>query len=179
MKFICVFCGSAAGNNPKYIQMAKELGKLIAINNIGLVYGGATIGVMGAIADSVLENKGTVIGIMPKSLVDYEIAHAGLTEMHVVANMHERKKMMYDRSDAFLTIPGGMGTMDEMFEILTWAQLQLHSKPCTIFNFNNFYDSMLAHLKYIHAEGFLKKEHLSLLTELKSLDEIQNHLKSL
>ena len=179
MKFICVFCGSAAGNNPQYIQMAKELGKLIAINNIGLVYGGATIGVMGAIADSVLENKGTVIGIMPKSLVDYEIAHAGLTEMHVVANMHERKKMMYDRSDAFLTIPGGMGTMDEMFEILTWAQLQLHSKPCAIFNFNNFYESMLAHLKYIHAKGFLKKEHLSLLTELKSLDEIQNHLKSL
>lgn len=159
--------------------MAKQLGKILAENQIGLVYGGASIGVMGALADSVLAHNGVVIGVIPKTLVDYEIAHKNLTELHVVEGMHDRKKLMYDRSDFFLTLPGGMGTLDEMFEILTWAQLQLHSKPCMIFNFNKFYDSLLAHLKHTQSEGFLKQAHFELLTEVKSLDEIQNHLKSL
>ncbi len=179
MKYLCVFCGSAAGKNPNYLSMAKDLGKILASNNIGLVYGGATIGVMGALADSVLANKGSVIGVMPQTLVDYEIAHKNLTELHIVASMHERKKIMYDKSDFFLTLPGGMGTMDEMFEILTWAQLKLHSKPCMIFNFNNFYDSLLEHLRYTVAEGFLKGEHLEILREVKSLDAIQKSLISL
>jgi uncharacterized protein (TIGR00730 family) len=134
---------------------------------------------MGALADSVLQHHGKVIGVIPQSLVDYEIAHRHLSELYVVNSMHERKKLMYDRSDCFLSLPGGMGTLDEMFEILTWAQLKLHSKPCMIFNFNNFYDSLLAHLKYTQKEGFLKPEHLELLKEVKSLDEIQNHLISL
>jgi uncharacterized protein (TIGR00730 family) len=179
MKKLCVFCGSADGNNPSYILMAKQLGKLLADNQIGLVYGGATIGVMGALADSVLANNGVVIGVIPKSLVDYEIAHKSLTELHVVESMHDRKKLMYDRSDFFLTLPGGMGTLDEMFEILTWAQLNLHSKSCMIYNFNNFYDSLLAHLESSVKEGFLKPTHLELLKEVKTLVQIQNHLISL
>ena len=134
---------------------------------------------MGALADSVLLHKGSVIGVIPQTLVDYEIAHKNLTELYIVHSMHERKKLMYDRSDFFLTLPGGMGTLDEMFEILTWAQLQLHSKPCMIFNFNQFYDSLLAHLERSVSEGFLKSEHFELLRVVKSLDEIQNHLKSL
>ncbi len=179
MKNLCVFCGSASGNNPLYIEMAKDLGKFLALNNIGLVYGGATIGVMGALADSVLSYHGKVIGVIPKSLVDFEIAHKNLTEIHIVESMHQRKKLMYDRSDFFLTLPGGMGTLDEMFEVLTWAQLNLHQKPCMLLNFNHFYDSLLAHLKTSESEGFLKTEHLNLLKEVKNLKEFQNHLISL
>jgi len=167
MKKLCVFCGSAEGNSPAYLEMAKNLGKVMAQNNVGLVYGGASIGVMGAIADSVLANGGVVIGVIPKTLVDYEIAHKDLTELHVVEDMHQRKKMMYDRSDAFLSLPGGMGTLDEMFEILTWSQLKLHSKRCFIYNFQGFYDSLLAYLNHSHNEGFIKGQHLSMLEEIK------------
>lgn len=167
MKKLCVFCGSAEGNSPVYIEMAKNLGKMMAENNIALVYGGASIGVMGAIADSVLANGGVVIGVIPKTLVDYEIAHKNLTELHVVEDMHQRKKMMYDRSDAFLSLPGGMGTLDEMFEILTWSQLKLHSKRCFVYNFMGFYDSLLAYLNHSHKEGFIKEAHLHMLEEIK------------
>lgn len=173
-KRLCVFCGSSSGVNPTYVAIAKDLGKLMAQNNIGLVYGGATIGVMGAIADSVLENGGEVVGVIPEHLVNYEIAHTKLTEMHVVSDMHTRKKLMYEKSDYFLTLPGGMGTLDEMFEILTWAQLKLHHKPCYILNHNGFYDSLLGHLTRIHEEGFMSKDHLELLTPVKSLEEIAN-----
>lgn len=175
-KRLCVFCGASSGTNPTYVQMAHDLGKLLVKNNIGLVYGGATIGVMGAVADSVLENGGEVIGVMPEHLVNYEIAHKKLTELHVVSDMHTRKALMYEKSDYFLTLPGGMGTLDEMFEILTWAQLKLHNKPCYIYNFNGFYDSLLSHLHRIHEEGFMKKEHLELLTAVNSLEEIAKFL---
>jgi uncharacterized protein (TIGR00730 family) len=174
MKYLCVFCGSSKGNHSSYTEMASKLGEMMAKNNIGLVYGGATIGVMGAVADSVLKNGGSVIGVIPEHLVNYEIAHKNLTELHIVSDMHSRKKLMYEKSDYFLTLPGGMGTLDEMFEILTWAQLKLHHKPCFIFNFNGFYDSLLVHLKRIHEEGFMNKAHLDLLTEVKSLEEIAN-----
>lgn len=167
MKKLCVFCGSAEGNSPAYLEMAKSLGTLMAQNNIALVYGGASIGVMGAIADAVLANGGSVIGVIPKTLVNYEIAHKNLTELHIVEDMHQRKKMMYDCSDAFLSLPGGMGTLDEMFEILTWSQLKLHSKPCFIYNFMGFYDSLLAYLNHSHKEGFIRDTHLSLLSEIK------------
>jgi uncharacterized protein (TIGR00730 family) len=173
-KRLCVFCGASSGKNPNYLTMASELGAMLAKNNIGLVYGGATIGVMGAIADSVLANGGEVIGVIPEHLVNYEIAHKNLTEIHIVSDMHSRKALMYEKSNYFLTLPGGMGTLDEMFEILTWAQLNLHHKPCYIYNFNGFYDSLLSHLKRIHEEGFMKREHLELLTEVKSLEEIAN-----
>jgi len=167
MKKLCVFCGSADGFSPKYLEMATKFGKLMAQNNIGLVYGGASIGVMGAIADAVLANGGTVIGVIPKTLVEYEIAHKGLTEMHIVEDMHQRKKLMYDRSDAFLSLPGGMGTLDEMFEILTWSQLKIHSKRCFIYNFDGFYDSLLDYLNHSHKEGFIKSQHLSMLEVIK------------
>jgi uncharacterized protein (TIGR00730 family) len=139
-KKLCVFCGSAQGNSERYVQQAQKVGELMASLNVGLVYGGATVGVMGAIADSVLSHGGHVIGVIPKSLVEYEVAHYKVTKLHIVEGMHERKKMMYDFSDAFLVLPGGMGTLDEMFEILTWSQLKLHSKPIYILNEFGFYD---------------------------------------
>lgn len=179
MKKLCVFCGSASGNHPLYLETARMLGEMMARENIALVYGGATIGVMGAVADSVLVHGGVVIGVMPKVLVNYEIAHKGLTELHVVEDMHSRKKMMYDRSDAFISLPGGMGTLDEMFEILTWSQLQLHNKPCFIYNLNGFYDSLLEYLRHSHKEGFIKAEHLKLLSEIKAEDQLLGLLKSL
>lgn len=167
MKKLCVFCGSAEGFSPVYLDMAKKLGTMMAENNIALVYGGASIGVMGAIADAVLASGGTVVGVIPKCLVDYEIAHKNLTEIHYVEDMHQRKKLMYDHADAFLSIPGGMGTLDEMFEVLTWSQLKLHSKPSFIYNFQGFYDSLLAYLSHSHKEGFIKVQHLNMLTEIK------------
>lgn len=167
MKKLCVFCGSADGFSPAYLEMARKLGTMMAENNIALVYGGASIGVMGAIADAVIANGGTVIGVLPKCLADYEIAHKNLTELHMVEDMHQRKKLMYDKSDAFLSLPGGMGTLDEMFEILTWSQLKLHSKSCFIYNFQGFYDSLLAYLNHSHKEGFIKVQHLSMLEEIK------------
>ena len=179
MKKLCVFCGSASGKSPIYVEAARALGEMMAKNHVALVYGGATIGVMGALADSVLTHGGAVIGVMPKVLVDYEIAHKKLTELHVVEDMHSRKKMMYDRSDAFLTLPGGMGTLDEMFEILTWSQLKLHNKSCFVYNLNGFYDSLLEYLRHSHSEGFIRPEHLKLLTEIKQEAELLALLKSL
>ncbi len=179
MKKLCVFCGSAEGFSPLYIEMARNLGSLMAKNDVALVYGGATIGVMGAIADSVLENGGTVIGVIPKTLVDYEIAHRGLSELHIVEGMHERKKMMYDKSDTFLSLPGGMGTLDEMFEILTWSQLKLHSKSCFVYNFQGFYDSLLEYLNHAHKEGFIKPDHLSMLGEIKDSEALLRMIQSL
>ena len=173
-KWLCVFCGASTGNNPKFMEMGYQLGKLMAEKNIGLVYGGATVGVMGALANGVLDHGGGAIGVMPEHLINYEIAHDNLTEFIKVPDMHTRKKTMYEKSDYFLTLPGGMGTLDEMFEILTWAQLKLHHKPCYIFNYEGFYDSLLEHLKTIHREGFMKKENLELLTEVNTLEEIAN-----
>jgi uncharacterized protein (TIGR00730 family) len=179
VKKLCVFCGSADGFSPIYLEMARHLGEMMAKNNVGLVYGGASIGVMGAIADAVLENGGVVIGVIPKTLISYEIAHKNLTELHIVEDMHQRKKMMYDRSDAFLSLPGGMGTLDEMFEILTWSQLKLHNKPCFIYNFMGFYDSLLAYLHHSHKEGFIKEQHLDLLTEILDHEKLLKVVTSL
>jgi len=176
MKSLCVFCGSAPGLSPKYVEMARKLGEWLAKNDITLVYGGATIGVMGAVADGVINGGGKVIGVIPQSLVEYEIAHPGLSELHVVNGMHERKAMMYNLSDAFISLPGGMGTLDEMFEILTWAQLKYHNKPCYIYNFDGFFDSLLAYLHHAHKEGFIKSEHMELLKEIKELEDLSTKL---
>lgn len=176
MKSLCVFCGSAPGQSPKYVEMARKLGEWLAKNDITLVYGGATIGVMGAVADGVMNGGGKVIGVIPQSLVDYEIAHPGLTELHVVSGMHERKAMMYNLSDAFISLPGGMGTLDEMFEILTWAQLKYHNKPCYLFNFDGFFDSLLAYLHHAYNEGFIKSEHMKLLKEIKKIEDLSVEL---
>jgi uncharacterized protein (TIGR00730 family) len=176
MKNLCIFCGSAAGKSEKYIEIGAKVGELLVKNNVGLVYGGASIGLMGAIADSVLKHGGSVIGVIPKSLVDYEVAHGGLSQLHIVDNMHQRKQLMYDNSDAFLSLPGGMGTLDEMFEVLTWTQLKYHQKPSYIFNFEGFYDSLLSYLRHSNAEGFIKGEHLELLQEIKNMNELEKLL---
>lgn len=171
-KMLCVFCGSSQGNNPKYMELANSLGSKMGEKKIGLVYGGASIGLMGEVADSALKNGAKVIGVIPESLTRLEIVHQGLTENHIVSTMHERKKMMYDFSDAFVAIPGGMGTLDEMCEILTWAQLKYHQKPCYILNTFSFYDALLEHFNFIHQQGFLKKEHLDLVRVVNSIDEL-------
>lgn len=176
MKNLCIFCGSSGGSHPGYIALAKEIGKLLVKHNIGLVYGGASVGVMGAIADSVMLHGGRVIGVIPQSLVDYEVAHHGLTELHIVADMHERKKMMYEKATAFLSLPGGMGTLEEMFEVLTWTQLSYLNKKNYIYNYEGFYNALLSYLKHSHQEGFIKKEHLGLLNEIKDIESLENVL---
>ncbi|MBC7712296.1 MAG: TIGR00730 family Rossman fold protein [Rhizobacter sp.] len=173
MKKLCIFCGSGTGRGEKYMELGEKIGELLVKNKIGLVYGGASIGLMGAIADSVIKNGGHVTGVIPKALVDYEVAHNGLSELFITDNMHSRKQMMYDCADAFLSLPGGMGTLDEMFEVLTWTQLKYHEKPSYIFNFEGFYDSLLSYLKHSQSEGFIKADHLKLLTEIKDLSSLE------
>lgn len=170
-KKICVFCGASSGKGSQYVDMAISLGQKLVENNYGLVYGGASIGVMGAVADSVLENKGEVIGVMPKSLVDWEVGHEGLSKFEIVDTMHARKERMYDYSDAFIAIPGGFGTLDELCEILTWAQLEYHSKPIFLMNYNGFFDGLIQHFKNAVAEGFLRQEHYDLITIVNDEEE--------
>ena len=144
MKRICVFCGSNKGAKPAYIEAAKSLGKVLVKKNIGLIYGGGKVGLMGVIADEVLASGGEVIGVIPQSLVNREVAHQNVTQMHIVNSMHERKALMADLSDGFMALPGGMGTFDEFCEILTWAQLGIHQKPCGILNVENYFTPLLA-----------------------------------
>lgn len=156
MKSVCVFCGSSFGSNPAYEQAARQMGSAIASAGLALVYGGAKVGLMGAVADAALEKGGTVIGVLPKSLQEKELAHMGLSELHVVSSMHERKALMAERSDAFVAMPGGAGTMEELFEVWTWGQLGLHEKPCGFLNTNGFYDRLIEFLDFQTAEGFMK-----------------------
>lgn len=173
MKRVCVFCGASTGKSTRYTEQAGIVGTFIAEKKIGLVYGGGRVGVMGAVANAVLAANGDVVGVIPKSLMTAEVAHHGLTQLHVVEDMHERKRMMYDFSDAFLILPGGMGTLDEMFEILTWAQLNFHSKPIFILNSFGFFDELLNYLRKASAEGFIKPEHLNLYREIKDISELR------
>ncbi|HEX3436028.1 MAG TPA: TIGR00730 family Rossman fold protein, partial [Pseudacidobacterium sp.] len=159
---ICVFCGSADGADPAYVQTAKELGHSIAVSGMGLVYGGATVGLMGVLADAALAAGAEVIGVMPDVLMDREIAHRGITHLHFVKTMHERKALMYDHADAFIALPGGYGTLDEFIEIVTWAQIRIHQKPCILLNINGYYDSFLAFLDHAVAQGFIKPENRKL-----------------
>jgi len=177
MKKICVFCGSTNGRDQKYLDLATEVGNLIGGHGWGLVYGGGKVGLMGAVANAVLANKQDVIGVIPKSLVSAEVAHTGVTDLRIVGTMHERKKMMYDLSEAFLIIPGGMGTLDEMFEIITWAQLKYHSKPIYILNEFGFYNSLLQFINYSSEQGFIKPEHLNLFKAINSVDDLKIILK--
>ena len=162
IKNICVNCGSNTGTRPDYLKAAIDLGKYLAENNIGLVYGGAGVGLMGAVADSAMENEGIVIGVIPESFAD-RVAHDNLTELHIVSTMHERKTMMFDLSDGFIALPGGMGTIEEVFEVLTWAQLGFHSKPCGLLNICGYYDSMLAFLDNAVNQQFVRQEHKEML----------------
>lgn len=174
MKRICVYCGSSEGNDPGFKAAARALGRAMLEKDIGLVYGGAQIGIMGEIADTVINGGGEVIGIMPKSLADREIYHTGLTELKIVNSMHERKAMMADLSDGFIALPGGLGTIEEIFEVLTWAQLGFHRKPCALLNALGYYDHLSAFLNHTVDQGFVNKASRSMIiTEADPIRLIQ------
>ncbi|MBN2510386.1 MAG: TIGR00730 family Rossman fold protein, partial [Spirochaetales bacterium] len=160
---IAVFCGSSCGNNPAYETAARELGKTLAQRGITLVYGGASVGLMGSVADGVLEVGGKVVGVMPGALRDKEIAHEGITELYWTGTMHERKALMYEMSDGIISLPGGFGTFDETFEFLTWGQLGLHGKPTGLLNINGYFDRLLEQLDTMVSEGFLKQVNRGML----------------
>jgi uncharacterized protein (TIGR00730 family) len=159
LRRLCVYCGSSNGAHPRYQQCAEEVGHLLALRRISLVYGAGNVGLMGTLANAVLTAGGEVVGVIPQLLVDLELAHSGLHEMHVVDTMHERKAMMAELADAFLALPGGIGTLEEIAEILTWKQLKIHHKPVGILNLDGYYDSLLSFLDLSVREGFLSLEH--------------------
>ena len=163
IKTVCVFCGSSNGGNLIYGERAKRLGLFFISQGIDLVYGGANVGLMRILADTMLQHHGKVTGVMPKSLVDREVAHTGLTKLHIVNGMQERKAMMSDLSDAFITLPGAYGTFDELFEVLTWNQLHLINKPAGLLNINNFFNPLLEMLDLSVKEKFLRPEHRGIL----------------
>jgi len=163
MRRICVFAGSSAGINPAYRTAAAALGQTLGERGLGLVYGGAKVGLMGIVADAVLAAGQEVVGVIPHPLVSKEVAHDRLTELRVVASMHERKAVMSDLSDGFIALPGGWGTLDELFEILTWAQLGIHGKPCGVLNVHGYFNPLLSFLEHAVAEGFVKPENRRLI----------------
>ena len=168
MKRICVFCGSSPGSRPEYRAATEELGTELARRNIGLVYGGGNIGLMGVIADAVLKAGGEVMGVIPENLMAREVGHNGLTKLHVVPSMHERKALMADLSDAFVALPGGFGTLEEFCEVVTWTQLGLHAKPCGILNVRGYYSPLLAMFDHAVEERFLKPENRALVLARES-----------
>lgn len=171
LKRVAVYCGSANGSDPAYLADAKALGRAIAGAGLGLVYGGASVGLMGAVADAALAGGAEVIGVLPEILSSSEIAHRGLTRLEMVPTMHERKARMVKLADAFLMLPGGYGTLDEMMEIVTWKQLRLHAKPCVLINTAGYWDGLLAFLDRAVDAGFLKAENRRLLEVVRSVDE--------
>lgn len=163
LKAVCVFCGSSPGNDPAYAESARMLGRTLAERGITLVYGGGHVGLMGVVADAALGAGGEAIGVMPKALVEREIGHTGLTKLHVVGSMHERKAMMSELSEGFVALPGGNGTLEEFFEVLTWAQLGEHAKPCGLLNVAGYYDPLLAVFDGMVDKDFLREEHRKLV----------------
>jgi len=163
MKTLCVYCGSSVGIRDDYADAARLLARHLADNRIGLVYGGASKGLMGVMADEMLAAGGSVVGVIPAALKEKEIAHAKLTELHVVNSMHERKALMSDLSDAFVAMPGGFGTLEEIVEMLTWAQLQIHNKPCGLLNIAGYFDPLLSWFDRAVAEGFVRPQHRKML----------------
>jgi len=172
MKRLCVFCGSSAGSAVVYSEMTSRFGEMLAARGLGLVYGGGHVGLMGVLADAVLRGGGEVIGVIPQALVDRELAHAGLTELHVVTTMHQRKALMADLADGFVALPGGFGTADELLEILTWAQLGLHTKPVGLLEVNAFFQPLLLWLDHCVREGFLRPVHRRLLQSASDPEEL-------
>ena len=177
MKRICVFCGSSPGSRPEYRAAAEEMGTELARSNIGLVYGGTHVGLMGVLADTVLKAGGEVVGVIPENLMAKEVGHNGLTKLHVVHSMHERKALMADLSDAFIALPGGFGTLEEFCEIVTWAQLGLHANPCGILNVLGYYSPLLAMFDHAVEERFLKAENRSLVLARESAAELLRALE--
>ncbi|TGK52966.1 TIGR00730 family Rossman fold protein [Leptospira bouyouniensis] len=175
---IAIYCGSSSGLNPSFLKEAYQLGETLAKHSVGIVYGGASVGLMGAVANGCLENQGQVIGVIPTFLKRKEIEHIGLTELIQVDSMHERKRIMFERSDAFVVLPGGFGTMEEFFEVVTWSQLGLHNKPIVLLNWNGFYDSLVQMFQTMVESGFLKKENLDLVTVLKETKDLLTHVQN-
>ena len=163
MKSIAVYCGASPGANALYADAARALGQVLVEHNIGLVYGGGNVGLMGVIADEVLRLGGDVTGVIPRALVAREVGHTGLTRIFVVKDMHERKAMMAELADGFIAMPGGMGTLEELFEMLTWSQLGIHAKPVGVLNVNGFFDGLVGFIGHLHAEGFVRAEHAGLM----------------
>jgi len=159
LRRICVYCGSNAGNDPTHRAAAHDLGAFLARSGLGLVYGGGNVGLMGAVADGALTENGEVIGVIPQSLMEKELGHGDVTELHVVTSMHERKQLMVDLSDGFIALPGGFGTLDELFETLTWLQLSFHDKPVGLLNVGDFFDGLIEFIAHMSRSGFLKPEH--------------------
>lgn len=176
LKTICVFCGSSSGRGDGFLAAATALGTLLAQRQIRLVYGGAHIGTMGAVAQGCLQAQGQVVGVMPQRLVDREVAHTQLTELHVVDTMHTRKALMADMADAFIALPGGFGTYDELFEILTWAQIGLHQKPIGLLNVAGFYTPLLTFLQGSVDAGFVQPRHMAMLHVADTADELLDRL---
>jgi uncharacterized protein (TIGR00730 family) len=177
LRRICIFCGSSPGENSVYEQAAQSIGRLLPRRGIELVYGGGNVGLMGALANACLEVGGRVIGVIPQSLVDKEVAHTGLTELRVVGSMHERKFLMAELSDAFIALPGGYGTWEELFEMLTWSQLKIHRKICAILNVNGYYDPLLKMADIAVGEGFLRVANRALLLAdpERLMDRVSGH----
>ncbi|WP_282081177.1 TIGR00730 family Rossman fold protein [Aquimarina algiphila] len=175
---ICVFCGSSEGNDTKVISEAFLLGEKMALQNITLVYGAAKIGIMGKIAEGALANKGKVVGVIPEFLKLKEVVHLGLTELYTTENMHQRKMKMQELSDGFITLPGGFGTLEELFEIITWAQLGLHQKPIGLLNVSGFYNDLLGLLENMVRRGFLKMENYELLIVEDDIDRLLDKMRN-
>ncbi len=176
VKRVCVFCGSSAGSEPAYRAAAREMGEALVRRGTGLVYGGARIGLMGAIADRVLELEGEVIGVIPRALAEKEVAHAGLSQLHVVDSMHQRKALLTERSDGFVAMPGGYGTLDELCEALTWGQFGIHGKPIGLLNTAGYFDRLLAFLDHARGEGFLQSEHRTMVQVSADPDDLLDRL---
>jgi len=176
MKSICVYCGSSPGRTETYSKAARHLGRALAKRGIKLVYGGASVGIMGVLADAVLEYGGQAVGVIPEALVKKEVAHHHLSELHVTGSMHERKMLMAELSDGFIALPGGIGTLEEIFEIWTWAQLGFHKKPFGMLNIDGYYDSLITFLDHTVAEQFVKQSHRSMLMFEKDSEALLDRL---
>jgi len=174
---LCVFCGSSEGDSPAYMQEARKLGAALARHGVGLVYGGASVGLMGAVADAALEAGGHVTGVIPQALVDKEIAHRGLSDLRVVGSMHERKALMADLSDGFIALPGGIGTLEELFEVWTWAQLGYHIKPCALLNVSGYYDKLMGFLDEITQRRFVREVHRAMLIVRSDAEDVIEAIK--
>lgn len=172
IRSVCVFCGASNQAPKEHLDMGAELGKLMAHNGLSLVYGGGDCGIMGKVANAVMEEKGWVTGVFPESLRNIENEHLGLSEIVIVDTMHTRKELMYKKSDVFVILPGGFGTMDEMFEILTWKQLKLHNKPIIIFNHNGYWDHLVALMDNIINKGFARAENRALYKIVSTMDDL-------
>ena len=178
MKSICVYCGANAGNHPVYAEAARALARCLVDENLALVYGGGKVGLMGVIADEVLRLGGEVTGVIPTQLVEREVGHNGLTRQFIVKDMHERKAMMAQLADGFIAMPGGMGTLEELFEMLTWSQLGIHQKPIGLLNVDGFYAALAAFIQHAGAQGFVKPEHVQLMRVESDPAELLRRLKA-